>query len=305
MSLSTVLIVSWNTRELTLRALASLALHAPEAPVLLVDNASADGSAEAVRQAYPAVRVIEAGANLGFAAGINLGMREVQTPYAWWLNPDAEARAGSLAALEAELEAHPRAAATGPGLHFPDGGFQAAAFRFPSPLGSALEALRLPGPLARLRDRLPELQPLRKAGEADWLLGAAMLVRMSAWTEVGPLDEAFFVYGEELDWAWRAKAKGWGLRFVPQAQVMHVGGAGAAQVSHRARAWVLEGRARCFAAHRPGLATRAYPAFSAFAAAWNGLCHRLKADPAGAPEAPGLAWAGALKGFQKAGPRPH
>lgn len=301
---STALIVSWNTRELTLRALESLRRHAPGCPVVVVDNASADGSAEAIRAAFPEVLLLEPGRNLGFAAGINLGMREVCTELAWWFNPDAEAKAGALEALEAALLAQPRWAAVGPALHYPDGRFQAAAFRFPSPWGSSLEALRLPRALARWRDRLPELQPIRTAGEADWLLGAAMLVRMEAWRALGPLDEAFFVYGEELDWAWRARAQGWAMGHVPDAQVMHVGQAGATQVSLRARAWVLEGRARCFARHRPGLGASCYPSLCALAAAWNATWQALRPSPGGRLEGPLEAWRAARQGLRepKAGP---
>lgn len=285
-SRSTIVIVNWNTRDLLAACLDAVYADDPATRVVVVDNASADGTVEALSPRFPQARWIASAENLGFARGNNLALREVETEFAWLLNPDTEVRPGALAALEAWLDAHPRAAVAGAGLWNPDGTPQACSFAFPTPVGSAAEWLFLPRRLARLRDRAFRLAPRREAGPTDWVLGAAMLVRTRAMQEVGLLDEGFFMYSEELDWCHRFRTAGWEVHLVPDAPVMHHGGAGTAQVRERMLIELFASRARYFQRNLPGWRAGAFGPLVGLGAAWNALYLRVRPQPGWRPGLP-------------------
>lgn len=233
-----VIIVSYNVRALLANCLgslqASLAACDCEAAILVVDNASGDGSAAMVRDEFAAVRLLEPGANLGFARGNNEALRalgfgrrdaEGELPFAvWLLNPDTEVVDDAPARLLAHLRANPRVGAVGPSLRYGDGRFQHAAFRFPGLLQIAFDLF--PGHPRLLESRLNG-RYTRVAYDAgrpfavDMLLGAALMVRGQAVAQVGLLDEGYFMYAEELDWCRRVKSAGWSIEMVPTAAVIH------------------------------------------------------------------------------------
>ena len=273
---TTVVIVSWNTRDLLDACLRSVYADDPGACVVVVDNASADGTVAALAPRYPQARWLAPGENLGFARANNLALAEVTTEFVWLLNPDTEVRPGALAALEAWLDAHPRVAVAGAGLLNPDASPQACSFRFPSPGGTAAEWVFLPRRLALARDRAFALAPRRAAGATDWVLGAAMLVRMQAVREVGPLDPGYFIYAEELDWCHRFKAAGWEVHLVPEAEVVHHGGQSTGQVRERMLLELFASRARYFKRHLPWWRRAAFGPLMALGAAWNTLFLALR-----------------------------
>ena len=169
-------------------------------------------------------RVVETGANLGYAGGVNRALELARTPYVLLLNPDAFVRAGCADALLARATASPRAAAVGSGLRNPDGSLQAASRNFPSPLTHLVEAFRLyrllrhvPG----LGRRYLLLSKQDRAERVDWVVGACLLLRMEAVHDVGPFDDGYFMYSEELDWCMRAHRKGWETWFEPAAVATH------------------------------------------------------------------------------------
>ncbi|MEB3285103.1 MAG: glycosyltransferase [Candidatus Sericytochromatia bacterium] len=229
-SRTTVVIVNWNTCELLLACLESLLNDRPDVPVVVVDNASSDETMALGPLRYPQVTWLPQTRNLGFAAGNNVALRHVYTDFVWLLNPDTVVRPGALAALEACLDATPDAAIVGPALWNLDGTPQACAFRFPTVRSTVAEWARLPRYVALLRDVLFRLKPVRKQGPVDWVLGAAMLVRMRAVTHVGGLCEGYFMYAEELDWCRRFKEAGWRVLLDLQADVVHLGGGATSQV---------------------------------------------------------------------------
>ncbi len=285
---TTTVIVSWNTRDLLDACLRSVFADDPAARVVVVDNASADGTVAALGPRYPQARWIASGENLGFARGNNLALADVATEFVWLLNPDTAVRPGALAKLEAWLDAHPRAAVAGAGLLNPDESPQPASFAFPTPLGTAAEWLFLPRPLARVRDRLFALAPRRTAGPTDWVLGAAMLVRMAAVREVGPLDPGYFMYAEELDWCHRFRAAGWEVHLVPAAEVVHHGGQATAQVRERMLLELFASRARYFARRLPWWRRAAFGPLMALGAVWNTIYLAVRPQPgwrAGLPAA--------------------
>ena len=223
-----VAIVSWNTRGLLARALASLEADAREglADVWVVDNASTDGSAEMVRTEFPWVSLVASEENVGYGGAVNLVGERTSTAWIAPANQDIEVRPGALRSLLAAAEENPSAGAVAPRLVTPDGGTQHSVHPFPTVWLTALYALGLPTASARLGDRLcieGHWNPDR-ARDVDWALGAFLIVRRDAWDSVGGFDDAQWMYAEDLDLGWRLRRAGWRTRFEPRAEVLHVGG---------------------------------------------------------------------------------
>lgn len=214
------IIVSYNTRPLLLEALRSLEDSRCDR-VVVVDNSSTDGSPDAVALAFPWVSLIRSERNLGFAAGVNQGVQAAGDAEALLLlNPDARLTPGALDQLSAWLRSHPRAAAVGAALVYGDGRPQESAFRFPGLTQVFLDLFPVPRlASSRLNGRYgPRTLPFR----VDHPLGACLLIRRAAWEDVGPLDERFFMYVEEVDWCRRAKARGWEVWSHPAAVAVHL-----------------------------------------------------------------------------------
>lgn len=234
-----VVILNWNTRDLLRRCLQTvLASEGMERfRVVVVDNASGDDSVAMLRREFPQVDVIANPVNSGYPAGNNLGLRQLgyegqgrirdDAPrYAMLLNPDTEVPPEALARLVAYMDGRPEIGIAGPRLVLPDGSLDLACRRsFPSP---QLSLYRFTG-LARLfprhrqfgRYNMTFADPGQEL-EVDAVVGACMIVRGEAIAQAGLLDEDFFMYGEDLDWAWRIKAAGWKVYYQPQVVVQHV-----------------------------------------------------------------------------------
>jgi len=235
-----IVIISWNVRELLRRCLDSIreSLKGEKGESLLVetivfDNGSADGSGDMVREGFPWVYLIESEVNLGFTKANNLAIYQSEGRYILLLNPDTEVVGDALATMVAYMESHPQVGALGPQLLNPNGTTQSSRRRFPTLATAFLESTVLQpwfqgsGILKRyyVLDRPDdETQPV------DWVVGAALLIRREALHQVGPLDEEFFMYSEELDWCYRLKAQGWEVAYLPTAQVVHQEGRSSEQV---------------------------------------------------------------------------
>ena len=235
-----IVIISWNVRELLRLCLDSIqeSLRGEKREGLLVetiifDNGSTDGSADMVREDFPRVHLMESEVNLGFTKGNNLAIGQSEGRYILLLNPDTEVVGDALGTMVAYMEAHPRVGALGPQLLNPDGTTQSSRRRFPTLATAFLESTVLQPWFQGSRilkryyllDRLDEeIQPV------DWVVGAALLIRRQALHQVGPLDEEFFMYSEELDWCYRLKAQGWEVVYLPTAQVVHQEGRSSEQV---------------------------------------------------------------------------
>jgi GT2 family glycosyltransferase len=235
-----VVIVSRNTRELTLRGVASVGESLAGAgyswEVILVDNDSGDGTVEAVREGFPAVRVIESGGNRGFSAGNNLGIAEAQGRAMLLLNPDAEAVGDAIPRLLDGLLADPGVGIVGPALRYPDGSPQSSRRRFPTRLTAFLESTIVQQYWRgnRVLDRyFINDRPDDARQEVDWLNGACLLVRGEVLERIGGFDEGYFMYSEELDLCERARAAGWRVVYDPAATVIHHEGASSAQAVPR------------------------------------------------------------------------
>jgi GT2 family glycosyltransferase len=216
---------------------------------IVVDNASTDGTVAFVRERFPRVRVIEQ-ENLGLAAGWNAGMAAASGRYFLILNADAWLTEESLERLVAFADTQPRAAIVGPRLLNVDGTLQRSVRGFPTLWRLATEYLFL----RKLAPRSRLLNGFYAGGfghdevrEAEFVMGACMLVRRTAVEEVGPLDESFFLFSEETDWCYRFRQAGWKVLFFPGAECVHVGGA-----SHGGRLFRenVRGHLRFLAKHR-------------------------------------------------------
>lgn len=216
-----VAIVTWNTKQTTLDAIQTLLSSEPPGrlAVHVRDNASSDGTADAIRTSFPEVSVDAGAENLGFARGVNTILRRTTAPWVLLLNSDAWPEPGAISRMVECAERHPRAAAVAPRLERPDGALEYSTWPFPSFRVAARAIFRLERYLwSHAEER-----------RIDWAVGAALLIRRDALAEVGELDESLFMYAEDLEWCWRAHDCGWEIWFAPDAVVRHIGNASGAQ----------------------------------------------------------------------------
>jgi N-acetylglucosaminyl-diphospho-decaprenol L-rhamnosyltransferase len=230
-----VIIVSYEVRDLLSGCLKSLAEQGGGLEVVVVDNASSDGSAEMVPEQFPSVRLIRNKENRGFGAAANEGIAVTTAPYVLSLNPDTVLKPGAVEALAGYLDDHSEVGAVGPKIVRPDGSLDLAARRsFPSPAVALLRLTLLSRLFPRSRrlarynltHRSPEV-----AQEIDSGTGACLMFRRQALDQVGVYDEAFFMYGEDLDLCFRLKVAGWKVMYWPQAVVTHYNGQSSRQRS--------------------------------------------------------------------------
>jgi N-acetylglucosaminyl-diphospho-decaprenol L-rhamnosyltransferase len=221
-----VIVVSYNAKEHLERCLAAVAGGSHE--VIVVDNASTDGSPELVRERFPSVRLVETGENRGFGAGNNEGMRIAVGRYFLLLNSDAWPVGDAIEALVRFADANPGVGVAGPRIVGTDGRLQASVRGFPTLWRLATEYFFL----RKLAPRSRALNAFYGAGfdyhsvaEADFLMGAVLLLRREAVDEVGRFDESFFMFSEETDLCFRMHKAGWRVEFFPGAEFVHVGGA--------------------------------------------------------------------------------
>ncbi|HLV43845.1 MAG TPA: glycosyltransferase family 2 protein [Aggregatilineales bacterium] len=270
-----IIIVSWNVRDLLRDCLASVeagaqagwyTLAAPgvradqSAPLtvetIVVDNLSSDGTPEMLREAFPWVRLVEPGENTGFTRGNNIGMRASTGRWLLLLNPDTVVLDDALPRMVDYIDAHPAVGALGPQLLNDDGTVQSSRRRFPTFWTAVFESTWLQsaaprGVLSRyyMTDTQDdEIMPV------DWVQGAALLVRRSVLAQVGGFDEHFFMYSEELDWQRRIKAAGWQIVYFPPARIVHYGGKSSEQVAAQRHIYFQTSKVRYFRKHHGRLA---------------------------------------------------
>jgi len=257
MSRLAIVIVTYNSAADIGRCLDSIpaAARTTTHDVIVVDNASADGSAALVRERWPHVRVLDAGGNLGFARGNNLGIRATDSELVLLLNPDTVPANGAIDRLVAVLDEMPGVAVTGPRI-VDDGG------RVELSYGAMI------GPLAELRQKLLTLGHARRwpllaarvdraSGRAsfpDWVSGACLLIRRADLVAAGLLDERYFLYTEDVDLCAAVRARGRLVRFSPEAEVVHVRGASRASAPGPAEQAYRHSQLAFYRKHHPGWA---------------------------------------------------
>ncbi len=241
-----ICIVNWNTRELLRACLRSIERYPPAEPyeVIVVDNASTDGSAEMVRAEFPNVFLIANAENRDYAAGNNQALRQARGEFILLLNPDTEMHPDTLQRAIDFLRAHPEVGAIGAKQLYPNGRLQPSLRAFPTPRNLLFEVLGLAKLFPRSRlfatyryGWFPYDRPL----EVDQPMGTFLMVRRAVVEQVGLMDEAFPLFFNDVDWCYRIKQAGWKIMFVPDVVITHHGGASTRQVrlsaireSHRA-----------------------------------------------------------------------
>ena len=258
-----VIIVSWNVRDLLRACLRSVvrsqesggrgqpsvtdssvltshdSLTTDSCPlsteVIVIDNASSDGSAAMVAAEFPWVRLVANPDNRGFTGGNNQGLALSRGRYVLFLNPDTEVVGDALATMVAYMEAHSAVGVVGPQLRYGDGRPQSSRRRFPTLAMALFESTPLawhwpPAANPWTRRYHMDDRPADQVQEVDWVVGAALLTRRAVLEQVGGFDEGYFMYSEELDWCRRAKDAGWQIVYLPAAQILHYEGKSSEQV---------------------------------------------------------------------------
>lgn len=245
-----IIIVSWNTRDLLAHCLSSIFTHPPPGKfeVIVVDNASVDGTAAMVRERFPWVRLMAMERNLGFAAANNRAIETGQGRYLLLLNPDTIVQSGALIALVDFMDKTPDAGAAGSLLLNSDGTLQISCYPVPT-LGRELWRLF----------HLDRLSPRAVYPMADWaadvpravdtIQGASFMVRRDVLHRTGSLDESFFMYSEEVDWCLRIRSAGWKIYWVPDSRVVHHGGQSSSQVQSKMFLQLYRGKLTFFRKH--------------------------------------------------------
>lgn len=287
-----VIIVNWNVKDLLrdclTSALADIAAANLAAEIRVVDNASTDDSVAMVRAEFPQVRLIAGEANLGFAGGNNAALHAMGFPQfdpdqpeaVLLLNPDTVVQPGAFKAMLDALQSRPDAGILGANLSFGDGTFQHGAYGFPGLWQLAIELFPLPGRFyeSRFNGRYPrESYAGTTPFSIDHPLGAAMLVRSEAIRQTGVMDEAYHMYVEEVDWAWRIKSHGWAALCVPSARIIHLGGQSTGQIKTESVINLWRSRCRFYKKNYSGVKFR----LARLLVYW-GMERRIKAEPASA-----------------------
>jgi hypothetical protein len=238
MDLSVVL-VYYKTRDHLLDCLDALRADfgALSAEVVVIDNDSRDGIAAVLRERFGDVRLFTNDDNLGYARAVNQGVAATTGEFVLVMNPDCTVRAGALAALVSHLRAHPRTGIAGPRILNPDGSLEYSARSFPDHLTFLFNRYSL---LTRLFPRNPFSRRYMltdwdhaSVREVDWLSGACLMVRREAIQDVGGMDEAFFMFNEDVDWCRRMRQRRWAVTYVPDAIAVHHIGASRGRVAPR------------------------------------------------------------------------
>lgn len=243
----TVIIVSYNTRALTLRCLETLFAntHRTRFHTVVLDNASRDGSAAAIAQAYPQVELVTPSENLGFARANNLVAAQARTDWLLLLNPDTEVHPGAIDTLLEFARAHPQAGITGGRTVFPDGSLNiASCWMRITPWSVLCMATGLTAAFPKSAIFNPEAMggwPRDSVREVDIVVGCFLMIRRDLWNTLGGFDLKYFMYGEEADLCLRARAMGCRPMITPDAQIMHLVGASTAGM---ARKTVMVNKAR-------------------------------------------------------------
>jgi N-acetylglucosaminyl-diphospho-decaprenol L-rhamnosyltransferase len=223
-----VIVVNYNTEGYLERCIGSVYASAGEVAmeVVVVDNASTDGSADLASAKYAGVSLIRNAQNRGFAAAVNQGIRATKAPFMFLLNPDAEISWGTLERLLKVARDRPRAGALGVLVRDPQGSIYPSARKVPTLVEAVGHAFLHPFRPDNRFSRAYTMSEWDRSSEreVDWVSGSSMLLRRAALDQVGLLDERYFLYAEDVDICTRLRRNGWSVIFTPELQIVHVGG---------------------------------------------------------------------------------
>jgi GT2 family glycosyltransferase len=281
-----IIIVSWNTKDLLRSCLESINQYPPGHPyeVFVVDNVSTDGSIEMVVEDFPQVQLIANKTNVGFAGGNNQAISQSVGDYILLLNPDTEVKPGALDALIDFLDETPEAGVAGAKLLNPDGSLQESCYPKPTLIREFWRLFYLDEVRPYARYKMARWDQ-KKPKEVDVLMGACMLLRREIIEAVGLFDVDYFIYSEEVDLCIRIQKAGWSLHWIPQAEVVHYGGQSTQQLAAEMFLQLYKGKIMFFRKHSGWLAVLLYKVILLMAAmarlmlaplAWFGSPSRRK-----------------------------
>lgn len=273
-----IIIVSWNVREDVLKCLRSIEENRPlvEFEIIVVDNASSDGTVEAIKKSFPEVRIIANKENRGFAAANNQGIEASSSEYVIFLNPDTIVHPNSLDNLIRFLDQNQDVGACGPKILNDDGTTQQSVRRFPTFRGALyrhtfFRFLRLFR--EQYKKWLMKDFDYDRQMDVDQVMGAAMIVGRSVLEEVGRMDEKFFMYYEEVDLCYRIKQTGRRVVFLPKAMITHRGERSSEQIPVERRIMMLTSMIAFFRKHRGKFATGLFNILFKTAVILRNICH--------------------------------
>ncbi len=256
-----VIIVSWNVRELLDKCLESLrrtrrsngqpGQNQLKIEIIVVDSGSADGSVELLREKHPDLTLLPQGQNVGFTRGNNIGLERARGAFLLLLNPDTEVRPDAIGKVIDFMRGHPRAGIVGPHTLNSDGSHQSTRRRFPTLLTGIFESTWLSAwaPAAvESRYRMLDTND-DDILEADWVQGSALMLRRAVYDAIGGLDEGFTMYSEELDYCRRAKTAGWQVFYHGGAEITHHGGKSSEQAAASTQIHFQTSKLRYFRKH--------------------------------------------------------
>ncbi len=239
-----VIIVNWNTRGLLAQCLQSLydTTNNLGFEVIVVDNASADGSVEMVCQDFPRVQLVVNANNVGFVRANNQALPLSRGRYVLLLNSDAAVLPGALLRMVQFMDAQPGVGIVGPRILNPNGSFQSSYMDFPNLLSELLLMTKLSKVVYGRHFPSHSPQQSRETRAVDWMQGACIMIRRETLEEIGGLDEIFFMYSEEVDWCWRARQAGWAVYYLSEAKVLHWGSQSSSKVPVKRRSLVYKSK---------------------------------------------------------------
>lgn len=256
-----VIIVSWNVRDLLDKCLTSLQQATrPERPgerreftteIIVVDSASSDGSVDLVRANHPEVDLLPQSSNIGFTRGNNIGFKRARGEFLFLLNPDTEVGQGALASMIDFMTAHPHVGILGPHTLNSDGSHQSTRRRFPTLVTGIFESTWLATWAPPSIERNYRMFDTNDSDivEADWVQGSALMIRREVYDSIGGLDEGYIMYSEELDYCRRAKSAGWRVFYHGGAIITHHGGKSSEQVGAHKQIHFQSSKLRYFRKH--------------------------------------------------------
>lgn len=247
-----IVIVSWNVRDLLRRCLDSIYRSgSARLEVIVVDNASQDASIEMLREDFPQVSLMINTDNRGFPAANNQGLATARGRLLMTLNPDTEVLDDALAQMISAMDKHRDVGALGPQLLNSDRSVQSSRRRFPTFATALFESTWMQGVAPRrvLSRYYMEDVSDQVEHEVDWLIGACIVIRREVLESIGGFDEDFFMYSEELDWCRRIKSAGWKIVYLPQARIVHHGGKSSEQIHAERHVHFQTSKVRYFAKH--------------------------------------------------------
>lgn len=248
----TTVVVSWNTRELLRSCLASVAAQIleGESEIVVVDNASSDGSPEMVARDFPEVRLLRNEENRGFAQAVNQGMAASKGKYVLLLNSDAVLCTDALQKMLSVFHTYENVGIVGARILNVDGSFQVGFAPFPTLRTEATHLFGWPKVARRLGVHSRKAERELGEREVDWVCGACLMAAREALEQMGGLDEHYFMYSEEVDWCFRMREGGWKVYYAGGAEALHWGGESSKQQSAENLVRLWRSKVLFFEAHR-------------------------------------------------------